>query len=281
MPIGSARISVSEEGTVALLELRHTRTHMPTRRIALAYADLPTAGAADGLALLEALVTTFVPLLDDEARDAFPDVIAAGRAGRLPVPGIALRYRLQTDTHGLDYSRHRIVREPLPGFELLAPGERPQASVIELDTHASAAPQLLGAVLAATRLSPTARGLAFRAIGRAARGGVSLRPGYILRLLPDGVPRGQFRFAPGPATASFPPNWDGIETDQRWAMEVFGLRPDIAFNRQEVQRRFRRLLRLSHPDQGADQDGAGERISDLAEARAILLDAATTEPAEI
>ncbi len=44
-------------------------------------------------------------------------------------------------------------------------------------------------------------------------------------------------------------------------------RPD----RSAVTRRFRELLREAHPDHGGEQDGAAQRIADLAEARRILL----------
>jgi len=52
----------------------------------------------------------------------------------LSVPRIALRHRLQTDTHGLDRSRHRIVADGGP-------------LVLELDAHGWPAPQVLGAVI--------------------------------------------------------------------------------------------------------------------------------------
>ncbi|MFZ4515932.1 MAG: hypothetical protein ACOYN3_06435 [Acidimicrobiia bacterium] len=268
---------------MAQLELRHTRTHMPTRRVALAYAQLPTSGAAEGLVLLEAIMVHFVPQLDEETRGAFAGLLTRARAGQLPIPGIALRFRMQTDTHGLDYSRHRIVYEPLPGFEMLALADRPQHPVIELDTHGSPTPQVLGAVMAAARLAPTARGLAFRSIQRVLRAETLTRPGYVLRLLPNGVPGAQFASyrSDSAAHASYAPLWDGIDTDARWAMEVLGLRPDIGFDRTDVQRRFRRLLRLAHPDQGAEDLGAAERITELAEAREILLAAAPKDAAEV
>jgi curved DNA-binding protein CbpA len=41
--------------------------------------------------------------------------------------------------------------------------------------------------------------------------------------------------------------------------------------RSEVQQRFRDLLRAAHPDHGGDTDDAAQRISDLTEARRILL----------
>jgi curved DNA-binding protein CbpA len=38
-----------------------------------------------------------------------------------------------------------------------------------------------------------------------------------------------------------------------------------------VQKRFRRLVRLAHPDHGGGSAGAAERIAELTEARELLL----------
>jgi curved DNA-binding protein CbpA len=54
-------------------------------------------------------------------------------------------------------------------------------------------------------------------------------------------------------------------------MEVLGFGPDAAPQREEVLRRFRRLVRLAHPDHGAAHGGAAERIVELGEARRVLL----------
>ena len=54
-------------------------------------------------------------------------------------------------------------------------------------------------------------------------------------------------------------------------MEVLGLAGDMHVERDDVQKRFRRLVRLAHPDHGAGSAGAAERIAELAEAREVLL----------
>jgi curved DNA-binding protein CbpA len=54
-------------------------------------------------------------------------------------------------------------------------------------------------------------------------------------------------------------------------MEVLGLHADHAIERDDVQRRFRRLIRLAHPDHGAESVGAAERMAELSEARELLL----------
>jgi curved DNA-binding protein CbpA len=45
----------------------------------------------------------------------------------------------------------------------------------------------------------------------------------------------------------------------------------MALEREDVLRRFRRLVRLAHPDHGAAHGGAAERIVELGEARRVLL----------
>src|SRR5439155_1194864 len=60
--------------------------------------------------------------------------------------------------------------------------------------------------------------------------------------------------------------------DERWALEILGFGPDETQpGREEVLARFRSLLRESHPDHGAEHEGAGQRILELTEARRILL----------
>src|SRR5215471_18026524 len=138
---------------LAELLVRHTRRHMPTRRVALGEVYLPTSGPAYGAVLLGAVVAEHLPDLDDEQADLLPRLVFDARDG-LSVPRIALRYRLQTDTHGLDRSRHRLV--------------------LELDRHSRPDPQVIGAVMAAAALPPSARSIAFRSIDQAIK-----RPGVL------------------------------------------------------------------------------------------------------
>ena len=65
--------------------------------------------------------------------------------------------------------------------------------------------------------------------------------------------------------------WSGIGPDRRWAMEVLGLRAGMDVEREDVNRRFRRLLRDAHPDSGGASAGAATRIAELTEARTILM----------
>jgi len=148
--------------------------------------------------------------------------------------------------------------------------------VAELDVHGlHPVPQLLGAVMAAADMASYPRQLALRAIE-----GAIERPG----VLPDGitarwvthVQQGAGTFSPGPAAAAPGKGratdvWWGVPAERRWAMEVFGFGPDSSPEREDVLRRFRRLVRLAHPDHGAAHGGAAERIVELGEARRVLL----------
>jgi len=256
---------------LAELNVRHTRRHMPTRRVALGDTYLPTSGPAYGAVLVGAVVSEFVGELDEEQLDLVPRLLHDAREG-ISVPRIALRYRLQTDTHGLDRSRHRIVAE-------VTPSQHPRI-VLELDRHGRADPQVIGAVLAAAALPPSGRSIALRAIGAALREPV-LPAGLTVRRLVHGAPDLR-AFVPGAPRASGPlvDVWSGIPADRRWAMEVLGLAAEMPVERDDVQARFRRLVRLVHPDHGAETDRAAERLAELREARALLLAFADTPDVE-
>jgi hypothetical protein len=48
---------------LAELTIRHTRRHMPTRRVALGSAYLPMSGPAHGAALLSSVLAVYLPVL--------------------------------------------------------------------------------------------------------------------------------------------------------------------------------------------------------------------------
>ena len=242
---------------LAELTVRHTRRHMPTRRVALGDRVLPSVHPGYGPILLACLAATTVGGLDEEQAEAFLPFLREARNG-LSVPRRALRFRLQVDTEGLAYSRHRLLGEG-------------QGLVAELDVHGlHPVPQLLGAVMAAADMASYPRQLALRAIETAIE-----RPG----VLPEGIiPRliTHVQVTPGPAPAA--PGrgragdvWWGVPAERRWAMEVLGFGPDASLEREDILRRFRRLIRLAHPDHGAAHGGAAERIVELGEARRVLL----------
>jgi hypothetical protein len=259
---------------LAELNIRHTRRHMPTRRVAVDHGYLPTSGAAFGGVLIGAVVAECVPGLDEEQIDALGRLVDVARRGTLTVPRIALRYRLQNDTHGLDLSRHRITNAAVELGSV-----RP---ILELDLHGPPAPQVIGALMAGSQLPPSGRSVVFRFIDAAlARPGV-LPEGLDVRRRYQGLPGMR---PPGPGTTTkiggggdgfegettYGDDWAGIPSDRRWAMEVLGLQSEHAIERDDVQKRFRRLVRLAHPDHGAESAGAAERMAELSEAREVLL----------
>ena len=254
---------------LAELNVRHTRRHMPTRRVALGASYLPMQGPAYGAGLLAAVVAEHAGELDDEQLELMPRLLHDARTG-LAVPRIALRYRLQTDVHGLDRSRHRLLHED----GLL---------VVELDVHGASAPQVIGAVMAAAAMGETTRRKALRAVEAAlARPGQIPEP-FIVRRLLQGIPGARPPLASAgplgmPAEADSE-RWTGVPVERRWAMEVLGLKAGTDVERDDVQRRFRRLIRLAHPDHGGASDGAAERIAELTEARELLLTEVQTEVA--
>jgi hypothetical protein len=217
---------------LAELTVRHTRRHMPTRRVALGDRVLPTGHPGYGPILLACVAATTVAGLDEEQAEAFLPFLREARNG-LTVPRRALRFRLQVDTEGLAYSRHRLLGE-------------------------------------AAGLAPYPRQLSLRAIETAVERPGVLPEGIIARWVTHvQVVPGPPPPAPGKGRAS--DVWWGMPAERRWAMEVFGFSPDARLEREDVLRRFRRLVRLAHPDHGAAHGGAAERIVELGEARRVLL----------
>ena len=252
---------------LAELNVRHTRRHMPTRRVALDGAYLPASGPAHGIALLAAVVATNLPAIDQEQRELLPRLLHDARGG-LAIPRIALRHRLQYDVHGLDRSRHRML------------GEEGRL-VVELDVHGAPIPQVLGAVMGAAALHTSGRTLALDTVRRVVEGRWGgLEADVEIRAVAQAAWNG-FRpplAAAGEWRPGGPPEellWRGVGPDQRWAMEVLGLRAGMEVERDDVNRRFRRLLRDAHPDSGGASASAASRIAELTEARTILMSVAT------
>ena len=129
---------------LAELNVRHTRRHMPVRRVALEPSYLPTAGGAAGSDLLAAVVAEFAPRIDEETRVRVPWLLRRVGDGGLEVPSIHLHHRLQTDTHGLDRSRHRLLDDG-------------RGTVLELDVHAHPEPQVLAVCMAIAAMPSVAR----------------------------------------------------------------------------------------------------------------------------
>ena len=235
---------------LAELEIRHSRAVAPTRRVALGPLWLPTDPAPGyGGILLGGVVAAHLVDVDPELREEFlvlVDDLEEGR--RIAQP--RLRHRFQTDVVGLDRSRHKLVGHAADGsFEDVH---------FEIEDRGRPVPQVLGAIYAAARLHADARPAVFTAIRKAARWEDGPGP-RLVTLLTD--------------VTQLPPTWwRRFSTDERWALEVLGFGPaEGQPGRDEVLQRFRSLLRESHPDHGAEHEGAGQRILELTEARRILL----------
>lgn len=229
---------------LAELEIRHSRAIAPTRRVALGELFLPVEPAPGfGGILLAGIVASRAAELDIEAKaelDVLIDDLESGRHVSQP----RLRYRFQADVHGLDRSRHRLVGDP-------------ESFAFELDGHGHPLPQVLAASYAASRLTYKARPEVFRLLWRATRWEHGDDPRLPRWLMGDD------------AALRVRPDLGGIE----WARAMLGFDRNLDPGRTEVLRRFRQLVRDAHPDHGADTDGAGERISELSEAKRVLLGA--------
>jgi hypothetical protein len=248
---------------LAELNVRHTRRHMPTRRVALEGAYLPASGPAHGIALLAAVVATNMTAINPEQIELMPRLLHDARHG-LAIPRIALRHRLQYDVHGLDRSRHRMIGED-------------GRLVIELDIHGAPIPQVLGAVMGAASLHSSGRTAALDAIGKVIDGRWGgLAADVEIRVVAEAAWNGirPPLAAAGEWQPGGPPEemlWSGIGPDRRWAMEVLGLGAGMEVERDDLNRRFRRLLRDAHPDSGGASASAAARIAELTEARTILM----------
>jgi len=226
---------------LAELEVRHTRPIAPTRRVALGALYLPTdPPPGHGGLLLAGLVGAFAHELDDEARDRL-DLLVDDVEHERRIAQPKVRYRFQTDTAGLDRSRHRLVGE---GDEMH----------LEVDHHANGLPQMLAAIYAAGRLARTHRPPVFRLLRRATRwqGG----PGDELLAYLSGEPVAALGGA-----------------SEGWALSVLAFAPGDEPSRTEINRRFRALVRDAHPDHGGSAEKAGKRIVDLTEAKRVLFSA--------
>ena len=227
---------------LAEIEIRHSRAISPTRRIALGELYLPIDPAPGfGPVLLAGILAAFARTLDDELRDEL-DRLLWDLEHRPRVSQPRLRHRFQTDVVGLDRSRHRLVGS----------GE---AMALELDDHGAALPQVLGAAYATARLSLRVRPAVFRLLRRATRWEGDADDRLLRYLAGDG---------PG-----FDP-WSS-RRDEGWALGVLGFVGQSEPPRSVILRRFRTLVRAAHPDHGGDEEGAGTRIGELAEAKRILL----------
>lgn len=235
---------------LARLEIYHSRAIAPTRRVALGDFHLPIAPPPGfGGILLGGIVAANASELDDDLHDELTRLtvdIERGRRIRQP----RLRNRLQVDRIGLQRST----------FTLHGGGEHLEFSFEQTCTPAQA---LLGALYAAAGIDEDHRHVVVATIRRSMRWGGPVGPDLVARL--GGGTGGPFAMS-------------AIDNPVQWAMEMLGFvdLDDVTDAwtppaRREVLTRFRQRLTEEHPDHGADEDGAAQRIADLTEARRILL----------
>jgi hypothetical protein len=228
---------------LAELEVFHSRSIAPTRRVALGHLDLPVDPAPGfGGLLLGAVVAANMPGMDAELFDDLHNLTRQVENGqRIAQP--RLRHRLQADRVGLQCSTHRLVGE----------GER---MTFDLTLDKGSPEQHILAAVYASGLLP-----------------------YGPRTLVLNVVRKAMRWA-GPMDHTLVTYLSGLTRDQAWsveahrnpvgwALEILDLRDGAS--RRVIQRRFRDLVRDAHPDHGGNATGAARRIAELTEARRVLL----------
>jgi hypothetical protein len=228
---------------LAELEIRHSRAIAPTRRVALGDLWLPTDPSPGfGGLLLAGVLAAGATCLEDDLRDEL-DVLVndLDMGARIAQP--RLRHRFQTDVVGLDRSHHRLVGS----------GE---AMVLELDDHGAVLPQVLGAVYAASKLSYRSRDTVFRLLRRATRWHGDNDERLMAYLTGD--------------EAAYRP-WRTADHDEDWALKILGFPGHAEPSRSDIQKTFRRLVRTAHPDHGGASERAGQRITELTQAKRILL----------
>ena len=240
---------------LAELEVFHSRPIAPTRRISIGRNWLPSSrdgiSAGFGSLLLGAVCARYGPRLADDLQAEIAALLHDLKQNR-SVAQPRLRHRLQSDRVGLTRSRQRLY------------GSSASANATDVrcefdDSTATPSQLVLGAAYAAGLSVPSARDEAIRAVRR----GLAWR-GEVGTALFSYLASGE----PPPAAKRARAVADPVE----WALAVLGLdRADEIPEQAAVKQGFREALRTAHPDLGANEAEAAERIADLSEARRILL----------
>ena len=237
---------------LAELEIFHSRPIAPTRRIAIGRAWLPGSqdGTGPGLGglLVGGVCARFGPELSGDLLGEVVQLVHELEQGR-SVAQPRLRHRLQQDRVGLTRSRQRLYGSRTGSTDEFS---------CEFDSSRATPSQLvLGAVYAAGLETLRVRGEALRAVRR----GLAWR-GDVGPALFSYLAAGQS--SPRPAQA--------ITDPVGWALETLGFDREVEMPAEAAVRRgFREALRSAHPDLGAAEAEAADRIAELSEARRILL----------
>jgi hypothetical protein len=229
---------------LAAVETYLSRPIAPTRRVAIGDLELPCEPAPGfGGILIGGIVARFAPDIDPDLHDELLVLMTQVERGqRIAQP--RLRHRLQADRIGLQHCTHRLVGV---GEELRFEFQHERGTAAQ---HVLCAVYAAGTVPWAVRTT----------VMDAARKGLRWRGGSDAALVAHLSGRsGSIGVA-------------AIGDPVSWALQKLALRPAAAVpSRREVQRAFRDQLRSAHPDHGASDSGAAQRIADLSEARRILL----------
>ncbi len=235
---------------LAELEIWHSRPIAPTRRVALGRRLLPTDPPPGfGGLLLGGIVASSIEELEPELVGEVTRLLDDLQAGRR-IPQPRLRHRFQVDRIGLARTHHRLV-------------DLGDSVHFDLEENATPAAQILGAVYAAGAVDDAHRRAVLETVRRATRWHGPVGPSLVAHLSGEGSAQA---WASGAFTHP-----------HRWALTVLGFGAEGVPERSDVQQRFRALVRSAHPDHGGANEGAAQRISELSEARRILL--AATVPA--
>ena len=227
---------------LAEVEIFHSRTQSPTRRLSLGNLVLPVDPAPGlGGLLLGGIVAAHLHEVEEElVPDVHRLVLQVDRGDRVVQPRLMHRY--QIDRQGLSRSRHRLVGD----------GERLS---YEFESNGSALQQVLGAIYSLERLDVLVRHALTPVLHKAMRWRGPIDTTFLSYLA-------------GSATSSIT-----AMTDPRaWALELLGFPAGtVSPSKRDVQRRYRESLRDVHPDHGGSVNDAGQRIEQLGEARRVLL----------
>lgn len=197
--------------------------------------------------LLGAVIARYANDLDGDTRTDMEDLMREVERG-LKIGQPRLRHRLQDDRVGLSRSRHRlVVGDNGLRFELETAKALPEQSA-------------LAAVYAVGEMAIEDRKPVMDVMRRGFEWVGPVGPGLIDHLVGRDV---AMRFRSGAfATASDP---------MIWAMGILELDATDGVAEKAVQKSYRRLVRDAHPDHGAGESEAADRIAELTKAREILL----------
>lgn len=297
----------SRDGAIcAELEICHSRVVAPTRRVALGLLDLPEDY---GPVLLGCVAGWFSQGQDDEFFSDAAKLLAYVST-RTPIPQPHMRYRFQQDLVGLLVSSHRISEEVecLNGKkDRQGGGGKSLAGSLKFVSEmksSTPAQHVLGALYAAYRLEDEAHWQSCEMIemalewaverplgslkgtntrlgitGVETKGGTESERSELLDLLVKGTGvlesdgRSRSGGGSGGRGGSDSHKLSSLTLAHRWAMKVLEFEEDEATTLSEaiIQDRFRQLLREAHPDSGGNPKEAPTRISDLSEARRLLI----------